>query len=190
MRLTVWLGLALAFSLPVKATYVDGGIYCNGPYSVEADAVTILEFEEIYWGGWSAAYTEVAIYGPTASASGSGWGWEMDPAVAHASLLSPSAGYYQFIAWHSIYHPEVGLYLLAVADTLCQVGGVEPPPEIWSVNPRGNGYVEIYGNYFDTGGTRVHRRGVGEYLVFRRYAGERAPGFFRSGVALRRNWYR
>lgn len=101
MRLMAYVGIALAFSVPAKAVYVDGGIGCN-TNEVTADAITQLDYWEV-WGGWHGALAIAEIQGPSGYAGNWGWASDTAPAVANASISNPSAGTYGFVGWHYIY---------------------------------------------------------------------------------------
>lgn len=131
MKLMTFLGLALSVSVPAKAVYVDGGISCNPLYSVDADAVTELEFWEAYWYGFTGSFTDVQIYGPPGGASGSNYANFPSPAIAYASLV-PEPGNYQYLAWHSISGGPWGQVLVYFGQASCDVPSAEIDSS-WSI---------------------------------------------------------
>ncbi len=143
MKLMTYLGIALTFSLPAKAVYIDGGIEC-GSGAVAADTITQLDFWEV-WGGWIASLSAVGIGGPSVSASAWGYAFELEPAVAATSISPAPVGTYQFFGYHFVYSELWNWWPVAQVTMSCEVqstggggggGGVNhPTPMITSVSP-------------------------------------------------------
>lgn len=175
MKLMTYLGLTLVLSLPAKAIYVDGGIACYSNV-VEADTVTMLEFDDVYWYDLSASHADVTINGPSGSAYNAGYGWGLAPAVAYTYIAPPTPGTYNFFGNHWVYGSSWGWVYVWSASASCSVqgagGGNDPTPAISSFNPStwnaGQGYsVSIYGTGFGTNPELViNGAGVSSYITY------------------------
>ncbi len=176
MKLMTYLGLALVFSIPAKAIYVDGGIDCypNSPSHVDAQAETGIDYWDL-WDGWSGASVSLQISGPS-SAYGSGYAMYPDYwAEATASVATSPAGNYQYNAWHYAYsYLFEGWYWVYSANTSCDIqasSGGDPTPNINLVTPytwdAGQGYsVSIYGGGFGTDPElNISGTGVSAYIT-------------------------
>ena len=175
MKLMAFLGVALAFSLPVKAAWIYDTLDCP-PYAsgVEASAAMGLDFEDVYWYGLYVTYAVVEIDGPAGYAVGYGSGWDFSPAVANTSIGSPPGGTYSFFGWHYAFG-WYGGYSYFISGASCEVqgsGGNDPTPSISSVNPNtwtaGQGYsVSIYGSGFGTSPElSITGTGVSAYMTY------------------------
>jgi hypothetical protein len=143
--------------------YAYSDIWDTGNGSAMSYSVT-----QSYYEGWEMVDVSAQLFAGGNFAQGENFGYYSTEEDLWTWVTDCTA-VYVYASHYLVSDYDYSWYYIGDSNAsrvVCPPPPPPPLPEISAVNPRGNGYIEVYGNYFDTGGPSAYIDGQGAEIDY------------------------